>query len=83
MLGYSIEDNFRDWLQSRLDLNETELKRMFFDGYSVEGNMEPNCFLEEELALHPVIKQTRKPKKRRALEVCRPVMLPLSSLMPP
>ena len=62
MLGYSVEDNLAptlDWLQTRLDLDEAELKKMVVAlpsllGYSVEANMEPKlCFFEEELGLSP------------------------------
>jgi hypothetical protein len=61
-LAYSVEDKMvptLDWLQSRLDLNETELKQVIVTfpslfGFSVEGNMEPKLgFFEEELGLSP------------------------------
>merc|ERR1719171_2015055 len=59
-LAYSVEDKMvptLDWLQSRLDLNETELKQVILTfpsllSLSVEDNMEPKLgFFEQELGL--------------------------------
>ena len=62
LLIYSVEANMApklEWLQSRLDLDAAELRKMVLTHpqvlcYSIENNLEPKLsFLEEELGLSP------------------------------
>ena len=60
LLGYSVEANMEpklDWLQTRLDLDEAQLRKMVLTlpallSYSVETNMAPKlAYLERETGL--------------------------------